>query len=127
MSGQKMHTDEVRTDVHLIGRLLAAQFPQWAELPIAPVSSSGTDNALYRLGEDMAVRLPRIESAVKDVDKEHHWLPRIAPHLPVAIPTPLAKGIPAQGLPWHWSICRWLDGEPWSSFGDARRSDAHCD
>jgi hypothetical protein len=76
----------VDTDVSLVRRLLAAQFPQWADLHIAPVPSAGTDNALYRLGEDMAVRLPRIDWAVKDVEQERRWLPRLAPHLPLAIP-----------------------------------------
>ena len=94
-----------------MGRLLAAQFPQWADLPIEPVPSAGTDNALYRLGDDMVVRLPRIDWAVEQVDKEHQWLPRLAPHLPLAIPVPLAKGTPGEGYPWHWSVYRWLDGE----------------
>src|SRR5579884_2661762 len=99
MSSSKMHVDEVDVDVSLVGRLLAAQFPQWADLPIAPVHSAGTDNAIYRLGSEMAVRLPRIESATGPVDKEHRWLPRLAPHLPLAIPVPLAKGIPGEATP----------------------------
>jgi aminoglycoside phosphotransferase (APT) family kinase protein len=66
---------------------------------------------LYRLGNDMAVRLPRIDWAVEGVDKEHEWLPRLAPLLPVAIPVPLAKGMPAEGYPWPWSVYRWLGGE----------------
>jgi aminoglycoside phosphotransferase (APT) family kinase protein len=111
MSGRKMHADEMDTDVRLVGRLLAGQFPQWAHLPLEPVPSAGTDNALYRLGDDMAVRLPRIQWAVEDVDKEHQWLPRLAPLLPVAVPVPLGKGEPAEGYPWHWSIYPWLDGE----------------
>ena len=57
-----------------MGRLLAAQFPQWADLPIELVRSAGTDNAIYRLGDYMAVRLPRIQGAVGQVDKEHRWL-----------------------------------------------------
>ncbi|MEY4222335.1 MAG: hypothetical protein RL334_977, partial [Chloroflexota bacterium] len=65
-----MHVDEVETNVALVGRLLAAQFPRWADLPIQPVSSSGTDNALYRLGDEMLVRLPRIHWAVGNVEKE---------------------------------------------------------
>ena len=64
-----MHADEIDTDVALVGRLLAEQFPQWAGLPIAPVASAGTDNALYRLGDGLAVRLPRIYWAVGQVDK----------------------------------------------------------
>jgi aminoglycoside phosphotransferase (APT) family kinase protein len=106
-----MHLNEVDTDVALVGRLLAAQFPHWAGLPIEPVPSAGTDNALYRLGADMAVRLPRIHWATAQVDKEHRWLPRLAPFLPLAIPVPLAKGTPGAGYPWHWSVYRWLDGE----------------
>jgi aminoglycoside phosphotransferase (APT) family kinase protein len=107
----KMHADEVDTDVALVRGLLAAQFPQWADLPIAPVPSAGTDNALYRLGDDMVVRLPRIHWAVGQVGKEQQWLPRLAPLLPLAIPAPLAMGRPGQGYPWHWSVYHWLEGE----------------
>jgi aminoglycoside phosphotransferase (APT) family kinase protein len=111
MSAGKMHVDEVDTDVSLVSRLLAAQFPHWAGLPIAPVPSAGTDNALYRLGDDMAVRLPRIHWAVEQVHKEQRWLLRLAPLLPLAIPAPLRMGMPGEGYPWHWSIYRWLEGE----------------
>jgi aminoglycoside phosphotransferase (APT) family kinase protein len=111
MVASKMHADEVETDVALVRRLLAAQFPQWVGLPIEPVISTGTDNALYRLGDDMVARLPRIHWAVADVEKDHRWLPRLAPLLPLPIPLPLAKGEPGQGYPWHWSVCRWLEGE----------------
>jgi len=106
-----MHPDEADTDVSLVRRLLAAQFPQWAELPVEPVCSAGTDNAIYRLGDDLAVRLPRIQWATAQVEKEHRWLPRLAPRLPLAIPVPLAKGTPADGYPWDWSVYRWLEGE----------------
>jgi len=111
MSAGKMHVDEVDVDVSLVDRLLAAQFPQWADLPIEPVHSAGTDNALYRLGDDMAVRLPRIQDATGQVDKEHQWLPRLAPLLPLAIPVPLAKGTSGEGYPWQWSVYQWLEGE----------------
>ncbi len=110
MPAGKMHAAEVETDVSLVRRLLAAQFPQWADLPIEPVNSAGTDNAIYRLGDDKSVRLPRIQGATGQVAKEHRWLPRIAPHLPLAIPAPLAKGTPGEGYPWHWSVYRWLEG-----------------
>lgn len=106
-----MHADELDIDVALARRLLAAQFPRWADLPIAPVASAGTDNALFRLGDDMVVRLPRIDWAVGQVEKEQRWLPRLAPHLPLAIPVPLAMGVPAESYPWHWSVYRWLEGE----------------
>nr|WP_179722209.1 aminoglycoside phosphotransferase family protein [Petropleomorpha daqingensis] len=106
-----MHADEVGTDVDLVRRLLAGQFPQWAELPLRPVPSSGTDNALYRLGADMVVRLPRIGWAVTDVEAEQRRLRSLAPHLPLPIPEPLAAGAPGAGYPWSWSVYRWLAGE----------------
>jgi aminoglycoside phosphotransferase (APT) family kinase protein len=111
VGAQKMHADEVETDAALVRRLVAAQFPRWAGLPIAPVPSNGTDNALYRLGADLVVRLPRIPWAAGLAAKEHRWLPRLAPHLPLAVPVPLALGAPGQGYPWRWTVCRWLAGE----------------
>lgn len=111
MTADKMHVDEVDTDVVLVGRLLAAQFPQWAGLPIVPVPSAGTDNALYRLGDDLVVRLPRIQRVTMQVSKEYRWLPVFVPLLPLAIPAPLAKGEPGEGYPWPWAVYRWLDGE----------------
>jgi aminoglycoside phosphotransferase (APT) family kinase protein len=106
----KMHEHEIPTDAGLVRRLVAAQFPEWAELSIERVGSSGTVNALYRLGNDMVVRLPRTDSGV-GVDEELRWLPKLAPHLPAAIPVPLAKGVPAEGFPWDWGIYPWLEGE----------------
>jgi aminoglycoside phosphotransferase (APT) family kinase protein len=111
MSAPKMHADELDTDASVVRRLLGAQFPQWAGLPIERVRSAGTDNAIYRLGDDMAVRLPRIQWAVGQVDKDRRWLPVLAPLLPVAIHVPLAKGAPAEGYPWEWSVYTWLEGE----------------
>jgi aminoglycoside phosphotransferase (APT) family kinase protein len=107
----KMHENEVATDESLVRRLLLAQFPRWADRPIVPVPSAGTDNALYRLGEDLVVRLPRIDWAVGQVDKEHQWMPRLAPFLPLLIPAPLEKGQPGEGYPWEWSIYQWHEGE----------------
>jgi aminoglycoside phosphotransferase (APT) family kinase protein len=107
-----MHADEVPTDASLVGRLIDAQFPQWADLPIEPVRERGTDNALYRLGEELVARLPRIQQATLALDKEYSWLPRLARLLPLAVPMPLAKGMPADGYPWEWSVYRWLEGEP---------------
>ncbi|WP_239710798.1 phosphotransferase [Paenibacillus sp. 19GGS1-52] len=110
-STTKMHANEVEIDASLVKRLLAAQFPQWAELPLKRVKSSGTDNAIFRLGEDMAVRMPRIEWATGQAEMEHLWLPRLAPHLPLAIPAPLAIGMPAEGYPWQWAVYQWFKGE----------------
>jgi len=106
-----MHADELQTDVSLVRRLLAGQFPEWAELPIERVASSGTDNALYRLGNELVVRLPRIDWATGQVEKDSTWLPRLAPLLPFAIPELLARGVPAEGYPWTWGVYRWLPGE----------------
>ena len=82
MAPAKMHDDEVPTDTALVSRLLAAQFPQWADLPITPVASAGTDNALFRLGDDKVVRMPRIHVAQGQAENEQRWLPWLAPRLP---------------------------------------------
>lgn len=111
MPAGKMHAGEVDTDASLVRRLLAAQFPQWADLPIERVASAETDNAIYRLGDDMSVRLPRIHGATGQVEKEQRWLPILAPHLPLAIPVPLAKGVPGEGYPWQWCVSPWLEGD----------------
>jgi aminoglycoside phosphotransferase (APT) family kinase protein len=111
MPTDKMHADEIQIDVSLVRRLLAVQLPHWADLPILPVLSAGTDNAIYRLGDAMTVRLPRVPSAVAQVDKEQQWLPRLAPSLPLSIPVPLAKGAPTADYPWPWSVYPWLEGE----------------
>jgi aminoglycoside phosphotransferase (APT) family kinase protein len=111
MGKTRMHADEIETDSTLVRRLLAGQFPQWAHLPIGPVESYGTDHDIYRLGEDLAVRLPRIGWATAQAAKEAQWLPRLAPHLPLALPVQVTMGKPAEGYPYDWSICTWLPGE----------------
>jgi aminoglycoside phosphotransferase (APT) family kinase protein len=98
-------------DADLVGRLIAAQFPQWSDLPVAPVAVDGWDNRTYRLGDDMTVRLPIGETYALAVEKEHHWLPVLAERLPVAIPEPLGLGRPGEGYPHPWAIRRWIDGE----------------
>jgi aminoglycoside phosphotransferase (APT) family kinase protein len=111
MINKKMHVDEVDTDVSLVRRLLTTQFPQWTNLPIQPVQSAGTDNAIYRLGADMTVRLPRYPSPTTSIDKEHYWLPKLAPYLPLSIPVLLALGAPGEGYPFRWSVLKWIEGE----------------
>lgn len=111
MSTVRMHAEEFDTDPDLVRRLLVAQFPQWSGLAIKRVVSAGTDNALYRLGDDMVVRLPRTQSATGQVDKERTWLPALALHLPLEIPAPLATGAPGEGFPWNWAVHRWIVGE----------------
>ena len=106
------HPDRVRIDTDLVERLVARQFPRWAGLPIEPVELDGWDNTTFRLGEDMSVRLPSAAAYAPQVEKEHRWLPRLAPLLPLPIAVPLAKGAPGEGYPFPWSVYRWLDGEP---------------
>ncbi|MGP3970402.1 aminoglycoside phosphotransferase family protein [Streptomyces sp. 6N223] len=106
----RMHADEVVTSPALVRRLLAGQFPQWAGLPVAPVDSYGTDHTIYRLGDRMSVRLPRIGWATGQAAKEAEWLPRLAPYLPLALPVQLAMGRPAEGYPHSWSVYEWLPG-----------------
>jgi aminoglycoside phosphotransferase (APT) family kinase protein len=105
-----MHDDEVPTDVGLVRRLLAEQFPAWAELPLERFRSTGTAFAVYRLGPELAVRLPRIGSAVDQVRRDAEWLPLVRPHLPVAVPEPVAVGEPGCGYPWPWAVHRWVPG-----------------
>lgn len=107
-----MHHDEVPVDETLVRRLLAAQLPDWAELPLTIVEPWGTDNAIWRLGDDLVVRLPRIGWARGQVLRDATWLPRLAPHLEVPIPEPVAVGEPGEDYPYPWAVHRWIDGEP---------------
>src|SRR5512132_3298603 len=97
-----LHADEPRIDAPLVERLVAAQFPRYAHLPVVKFESPGTTNAIYRLGSDLMARLPRRASGVGELHKSFTWLPRFAPHLPVAISVPLAQGAPGEGYPWAW-------------------------
>jgi aminoglycoside phosphotransferase (APT) family kinase protein len=105
-----MHADELDIDVHLVHRLVASQFPHWANLPLAPVPSAGTDNAIYRFGGELVARLPRSPSRVAPLVNERTWLPRLG-SLPLAVPVIVAEGAPGEGYPWTWSVYRWLEGD----------------
>jgi aminoglycoside phosphotransferase (APT) family kinase protein len=107
----------------VVSALIAEQFPQWDGLLIRPVEVDGIDNSTFRLGETMSVRLPSSGAYLEQVDKEHRWLPVLAPHLPLPIPKPLAKGVPGRGFPRPWSVYQWLDGDPvtQANIGDAVR------
>lgn len=115
----RMTKKHVVIDASLVRRLIASQFPQWKELSIDPVATSGWDNRTFHLGKDKSVRLPSAAEYELQVEKEHQWLPKLAPKLPLPIPVPIAMGRPEYGYPWKWSIYRWLDGETVTSAGIA--------
>jgi aminoglycoside phosphotransferase (APT) family kinase protein len=106
-----MHADELEIDEGLVRRLLANQFPQWLELPLSPVEHAGTENAVFRLGDDLAVRLARRKGPTQPGGKEIEWLPRLAPLLPLEIPVPVVQGQPTAEYPWYWGVHAWVDGE----------------
>jgi aminoglycoside phosphotransferase (APT) family kinase protein len=106
-----MNKEPLTIDIALVQRLVASQFPQWTGLSIRPVAQSGWDNRTFHLGETMLVRMPSAAEYAAQVEKEHRWLPKLAPFLPLPIPVPLAMGEPGEGYPRKWSIYRWLEGE----------------
>lgn len=110
----KLHDDEVAIDSVLVERLLAAQFPRWAGQPVRVVQDSGTDNVTFRVGDELAVRLPRTERTQGQVEMDLAWMPRLAPHVSLPIPEPLALGEPDAGYPFSWGVYRWLPGAPFS-------------
>ena len=109
---QRLHHDEVRIDVALAQRLVAAQHPQFADRPVRALTTQGTDNVVFRLGDDHSLRLPRKSSAVPSLVAELDWLPRLAPHLPLPVPVPVATGEPTAEYPFPWAVCRWVPGSP---------------
>ncbi len=111
MTPGRMHEGEQETSSDLVRRLLAAQFPQWAGEAVRPLTSWGTDHALYRVGDGLLARLPRIDWAVGQVERDLTWLPRLTPALPLETPQPLALGGPGEGYPWPWGVYRWLPGK----------------
>jgi len=106
-----MHADEVDTDPSLVQRLVARRFPEWADLPVEPVLPLGTDNANYRLGTDKLVRLPRRDVNVPPLERELHWLPKLAAAVRLPVPEPLARGEPTEAFPFPWAVFTWLEGE----------------
>jgi aminoglycoside phosphotransferase (APT) family kinase protein len=111
LMGIRMHEREVEIDERLVVSLLSAQFGALAGLPLVIVEPWGTDHAIWQLGEDFVVRLPRIAWAAGQPDFEARWLPWIAPLLPVQVPEPIAVGQPGCGYPYRWAIHRWLPGQ----------------
>jgi len=121
-----MHDGEVEIDAGLVGRLVASQFPELAGLPVRAVRSTGTVNAVYRLGDRLYARLPRMAHWAQDLEREWLWLPRLAPRLSLEVPVPVGHGRPEGGYPFTWSIYGWIDGEPYADehVDDERRAAA---
>ena len=111
MNETEREEERLMIDAELVSRLVTEQFPQWAGLPVRPVPLGGWDNRTFHLGESMLVHMPSAAGYAGQVAKEHKWLPKLAPSLPLPIPTPLAMGEPADGFPWKWSIYGWIDGD----------------
>lgn len=94
----------------LARRLVDSQFPRWRDLRLTRLPPIGTDNLLFRLGDELLVRLPRIHWAAEAPVREFDWLPRLAPQLPLEIPAPLVLGEPDDDYPYPWTVVPWLDG-----------------
>ena len=110
MSGL-LHDDELRIDEALVRSLLAARSTSYAGLTLRRLGASGSSNALFRLGDDLLVRLPRQPGGSSSLASERRWLPYVAASLPVPVPEILEVGEPGFGYPEHWSVVRWLEGE----------------
>lgn len=102
----------ITVDAALVRTLVGAQFPHWADLPVRPVTDGGWDNQTFHLGTDLLVRVPSAAEYALAVDKEHRWLPLLAARLPQPVPRPVARGAPAGGCPFPWSVYAWLPGTP---------------
>ena len=102
---------EVSVDERLVRALLRDQFPELAALDLVELEA-GWDNFIFRLGDELVVRLPRRALAAGLVAHEQQWLPVLAPRLPLAIPAPVGAGRPGRGYPWSWSVCPWFHGAP---------------
>jgi len=105
------HDDELWVDVRLVRALLDDALPEFESLPLSPLGSTGSSNALFRLGNELLVRLPRQPGGSAIIEKEAQWLPQIGPLLPVSVPEIVAIGEPSKGYPERWSVVRWIDGD----------------
>jgi aminoglycoside phosphotransferase (APT) family kinase protein len=102
---------EVEIDAPLARSLLEDQHPDLADLPLE-LADTGWDNATFRLGGALALRLPRRALAAPLLLNEQRWLPLLQPRLPLPIPAPVRTGRPGPGYPWAWSVVPWLEGMP---------------
>ncbi|MFI2105449.1 aminoglycoside phosphotransferase family protein [Isoptericola sp. NPDC019693] len=105
-----LHDDEVSVTADDVRRLVATQHPRWGSLPVSPVRESGTDHLLFRLGDGLVARMPKVGWAGEHALADARWLPRLAPHVPLTVPAPLAVGVPDDAYPFHWSVVPWVPG-----------------
>jgi aminoglycoside phosphotransferase (APT) family kinase protein len=110
----KLHHDEVDIDIDLAHRLVAEQFPHLSGLPMTEFNSTGTVNAIYRLGDELCVRLPRVQRWAAGLERECKWLPLLAPSLTLQVPEPVVKGLATSEYPFSWAIFRWIDGQTYA-------------
>jgi aminoglycoside phosphotransferase (APT) family kinase protein len=106
----RLHDDEAHVDADLVRKLLADQLPAQASLSVRRVATGGTDNAVFRLGDELTARLPLHPGAADGLLKEIRWLPVLAPHLTLPVPELVAVGREAAGYPFRWAVVRWLPG-----------------
>lgn len=106
-----LHEDELAIDEVLVRSLVDRLSPAYVPLPLSRLDTSGSSNALFRLGDQLLVRLPRQPGGTETIEKEQRWLPCVARSLPVAVPEVVAVGEPGYGYPERWSVVRWLDGD----------------
>lgn len=113
-----VHDDELAIDLHLVRRLVDQSFPQYADLGLAPLTASGSSNAMFRLGKELLVRLPRQAGGSASIEKEARWLPTISAGLSVPVPDVVGVGAAGFGSSETWSVVRWINGQspavPWS-------------
>jgi aminoglycoside phosphotransferase (APT) family kinase protein len=109
VTSQDMPAAEIDIDVDLVWALLAEQHPDLADRRLTPLAF-GWDNVIFRLGDELVVRLPRRQLAAELIESEQRWLPELAPRLPIPVPVPVRVGRPGCGYPWSWSVTRWIDG-----------------
>ena len=105
-----LHSDEIPIDVELVRTLVGRVMPDYADAPVRRLASSGSTNALFRLGDEFLVRLPRQPGGSAAISKEATWLPMLAPLLPVSVPEVVAVFEPDRDYPERWSVVRWIDG-----------------
>lgn len=106
-----MHENEISIRPETVRHLIESQYSEYADLPLTYVPSSGTVNAIWRLGDDLCVRLPRVAAWSADILREWRWIPHLARHLPLRVPEPLALGSPDDLYPFDWAVYRWIPGE----------------